>query len=167
MAFKTLLSATVAALIALPAFAGDMNIMIKDPYARSSAKSGAAFFTILNHSHEEDRLISASSGVSKRVELHTHLEDEYGVMRMRELKDGIIVPAQGSHALERGGDHVMFMGLNGVLPEGETISVTLTFEKAGDITLDIPVDNDRSPRKGHTGHGSMSHDKEHSGHATN
>ena len=81
-------------------------------------------------------------------------------MKMREVEDGIAVPANGMHALKRGGDHVMFMGLDGALPEGETISVTLTFENAGEITLDIPVDNDR---KAGGGHGSL----DHSGHATN
>lgn len=160
MALKTLLAAASAALIALPAFASDMKIMIMDPYARSSAHSGAAFFTIMNHSDEDDRLVSASADVSKRVELHTHEQDSNGVMRMMELEDGITVPAGGSHALQRGGDHVMFMGLDAPLPEGETVTVTLTFEKAGDIVVDIPVDNDRKPKAGH-GHG------DHSGHGTN
>ncbi|MEO1154600.1 MAG: copper chaperone PCu(A)C, partial [Pseudomonadota bacterium] len=52
------------------------------------------------------------------------------------------------------GDHVMFMGLTGPFVDGETVEVTLTFEQAGDITVDIPVDLNRRP---------MVHD----GHATN
>lgn len=161
MAFKTLASAAFAAFLALPALAGDTNIMIMDAYARSSAKSGAAFFTIMNHADEEDRLIGAASDVAKRVELHTHIEDENGVMRMREIEGGIVVPAGGTHELMRGGDHVMFMGLNAPLPEGETVSVTLTFEKAGDVTLDIPVDNDRTPQHMQGHGGGMGHKGEH------
>ncbi len=164
MAFKPFLTAALAGCLALPAFAGEMKIEIMDPYARSSAKSGAAFFTIMNHSGEDDRLIAAASDVSKRVELHTHIEDENGVMRMREIEGGIAVPANGSHALKRGGDHVMFMGLSEALPEGETVTVTLTFEKAGDLTLDIPVDNDRRPQHMQGHGGSMGHQ---GGHGTN
>ena len=113
--------------------------MIKDAYARSGAKSGAAFFTIMNHSSTDDRLIAVHSDVAKRVELHSHTEDENGVMRMREIAGGIVVPAGGMHALARGGDHVMFMGLGAPLPDGGAVDVTLTFEQAGDITLITPV----------------------------
>ncbi|MEO1154861.1 MAG: copper chaperone PCu(A)C, partial [Pseudomonadota bacterium] len=91
MSFKSLLGAsTLAAFIALPALAAD--IMIEDPYARASsptAKSGAAFMAIKNMSDTDDRLIAATSEVSERVELHTHLEDANGVMRMIEVEDGI------------------------------------------------------------------------------
>lgn len=164
MAFKPFLTAALACCLALPAFAGEMKIEIMDAYARSSAKSGAAFFTIMNHAGEDDRLVAAASDVSKRVELHTHTEDANGVMRMREIEGGIAVPANGSHALQRGGDHVMFMGLSEALPEGETITVTLTFEKAGDVTVDIPVDNDRAPQHMQGQGGNMGHQ---GGHATN
>ena len=77
------------------------------------------------------------------VELHTHLEDANGVMRMVEVEDGIAVPAGETHALKRGGDHVMFMGLNQPFVDGETITVTLTFEQAGDMTVEIPIDLER------------------------
>ena len=45
--------------------------------------------------------------------------------------------------MKRGGDHVMLMGLNDGLDAGETVKITLTFEKAGEIVVDVPVDNDR------------------------
>ena len=162
MALKLSLLAALAVSFAVPALAGDMNITIKDPYARSSAKSGAAFFTIMNHSDVDDRLLSAMSEVSKRVELHTHQEDANGVMRMMELEDGITVPAGGTHALARGGDHVMFLGLVEPLSQGETVSVTLIFERAGEVVIDIPVDNNRKAKSGHT----HSHTHGHSGAAT-
>jgi copper(I)-binding protein len=66
------------------------------------------------------------------------------------------------HALARGGDHVMFMGLNGPMEHGDTVSVTLSFEKAGDIVVDIPIDLERKPMHGeghghgHGDHGNMS-----------
>ena len=143
MSLKKLTFAASTALMTLPAFAGEMKLMIHDAYARSGAKTGAAFFHIMNHTDEDDRLIAAASDVAKRVELHTHIEDANGVMRMRELEAGITVPAGGMHMLKRGGDHVMFMGLEAPLEQGSTIDVTLTFEKAGEIVVEIPVDNER------------------------
>lgn len=156
MSLKTLALGGVLTLMSLPAFAGDISI--KDAYARSGAKSGAAFFVIMNKSDSDDRLIAASTESAPRVELHTHIEDDNGVMKMREIEGGIAVPAGGMHALERGGDHVMFMGLEAPLPTGETISVTLTFENAGDVVVEMPVDNDRKPKHGHGDHSGHNHD---------
>ncbi len=146
---RTFTLAAAAALTLGSAAAAD--IAIESPYARASgmgAIAGAAFMTIVNTGDEDDRLIAAASDVSERVELHTHLIDQNGVARMVEVKDGFAIPAGGSHALERGGDHVMFMGLKEPFAPGETIQVTLTFEKAGEVMLDVPVDTSR-PAMGH------------------
>lgn len=159
MSLRTFLAACVLALPTLPAVAGDTSIMIKDPYARSGTKSGAAFFTIMNHGDKDVRLIGAGTDGVKRVELHTHKEDDNGVMRMREIEGGIVIPAGGMHALKRGGDHVMFMGLDAPFEQGSTIAVTLEFENADAISLDIPVDNDRKEK--HGGHGDHSDHKDH------
>jgi hypothetical protein len=162
MSFKSTLLAGVAALsFALPAFAD--GIMIHDPYARASAmmsQSGAAFMEIMNQTDTDDRLIDARSDVAERVELHTHQEDANGVMRMIHVEEGFAIPAGGSHALARGGDHVMFLGLNQPFEHGDEIEVTLVFEQAGEITVTIPIDLERNPMRqqmqGH-GHGQMNH----------
>ena len=154
MSIKTLfIAAASAALISTAAFAD--SIMIKDPYARSSganAISGAAFMGIMNHSGTDDRLIAARSDIAARVEIHTHIEDSNGVMRMVEVKDGIVVPANGMAMLQRGGDHVMFMGLTQSLAQGDEVSVTLIFEQAGEVEVTIPVDLERKPKHGHGSH---------------
>lgn len=148
MTLKTLLAGAVALAIATPVFA---DIVIKDPYARSSgpmAKSGAAFMMIENTGPEDDRLIAASSDKAVRVELHTHQDMGEGVMRMIQVKEGFAVPAGGTHGLMRGGDHVMFMGLTSPMVQGEDVTVTLTFEKAGEIVVQIPVDLQRKQMHG-------------------
>lgn len=154
--FKSLLAATALTLAAFPAFAE--GIMISDAYARTSgamAKSGAAFMVIENHAASDDRLISASSDVAQKVELHTHKAGADGVMQMVEVPEGFAVPAHGSHALARGGDHVMFLGLTRPLAQGDVVAVTLTFEKAGAVVVEIPVDLQRQgamgdmPMQGH------------------
>lgn len=156
MTFTRLIAAgsTAFLLMAAPLVAGE--IMVKDPYARSSTPSsvtGAAFLVLMNHGDTDDRLIGAATDVAKRVELHTHKEDANGVMKMMEVEEGFVVPAGGMHALKRGGDHIMLMGLTRPLEQGEEISVTLTFEKAGEIEVMVPVDRERKPDHGGTGHG--------------
>lgn len=144
MSFRTALLAGACALI--PALAS-AQVAIEDPYARAaspSAISGAAFMQIMNMGEAEDRLVAAASDVAERVELHTHVMDG-DVMRMVEVEEGFAVPAGESISLERGGMHVMFLGLNRPLTQGDEVEVTLTFEQAGDVTVTIPVDNERMP----------------------
>ena len=148
---KSVLAAGAAALIAMPTFAGD--IMINDAYARASgmnAKAGAAFFQIMNHSTEDDRLIAAKSDAAKRVELHTHKEIADGVMKMMEVEEGFPIAAGGMHALKRGGDHVMFMGLQNAWSHGDTLDLTLVFEQAGEINIQVPVDLERQDKMMHS-----------------
>ncbi len=115
------------------------NIEIENPWARASAgmaKAGAAFMDIKNIG-AADRVIGASADVSESVELHTHIKDG-DVMKMRRV-DVIDVPANGMAHLAPGGLHFMFMGLTAPLEEGETFPLTLTFEKAGDVTVEVEV----------------------------
>lgn len=147
----------VAAMAALtfmstPLLAGEAKIMVNDPYARSSgptAKAGAAFMEIMNMGDQDDRLIAARSDIAKRVELHTHKDQGDGVMKMIHVEEGFDLPAGESLMLMRGGNHVMFMGLSEPMVQGETVTVTLTFENAGDIEIDVPVDLERKPEAGH------------------
>lgn len=149
--FKTILIAGASALfLAVPSFA---EITVDDAYARSAspmAKSGAAFMMIHN-SGEADRLIGASSDAAARTELHTHLEGENGVMRMVHVEEGFDLPAEGLIAMQRGGKHVMLMGLKGAMEQDAIVTITLTFEKAGDMVIDVPVDLERQD------HGVMKH----------
>ena len=143
------------ALVALPTLSL-AEIVISDPYARTSrpnAPTGAAFMMIQNTSDTADRLVAVSSDVAKRVELHTHIDQGDGVMKMTEIEGGVEIPAGSTYMMQRGGDHVMFMGITAPLEQGGEVVVTLTFEQAGDVTVTIPVDNERKPA-----HGAMKHD---------
>jgi len=150
-----------AALAALLAFAAPVaahdGVHIIDPYVRvssTSAKSGAVFFVIQNHAAVDDTLIAASTVAAERAELHTHVQDANGVMRMMKIEDGVTTAAGESHALDRGGDHVMLLGLTRSLAPGDTIILRLTFTHSGDVVVKVPVDNDRKPMMpgGHGGH---------------
>lgn len=146
--------ALIFSLLASPLYAGD--IMIDDAFARVSrpdAPAGAAFMVIHNMSETDDRLVGVKSPVAEMVQLHTHKETADGVMKMMHVEEGFEVKAGAMHELARGGDHVMFMGLNGPINEGDEIPVTLIFEKAGEVELMISVDNER----GQMGHGHSDH----------
>ena len=166
---RLILAATLAAAPATfsaamdTAAMSDVAPMIHDAYARAAtpnARAGAAFMVIMNPTEEDDRLIEVRADVAARVELHTHTENDEGVMQMREVEGGFVIPAGGQHVLKRGGDHVMFMGLTESFDQGKEIPVTLVFEKAGEIDAVIAVDLEREDAMMHGGHG------DHSGHGS-
>lgn len=64
-------------------------------------------------------------------------------MKMLRDEDGFVIPAGGSHALQRGGDHVMLMGLTAPLADGDVVPLTLDFGACGTVSVDVPVDNAR------------------------
>jgi copper(I)-binding protein len=147
-----LLSAAIAAVFAASAFAADL--MANEPFAFAStpsAKAGAAYVSVMNHG-DADRLLDAKSDVAKRVEIHAH-QDVDGVMRMRQVKAGIEVPMDSKIVMAPGSYHIMMMGLKAPLVEGEAFDVTLVFEKAGEVTVSVPIVDRTKHQRGHSGHG--------------
>ena len=141
---KTVLLATLVAMAPLSAFAHD-GMAVEDAYARSSnPRAGAAFMRLDNHRAVDCTLAGVSSDAAERVELHSHTDVD-GVMTMAEIAEGITVPAGESHLLERGGDHVMMMGLRAPMEDGATVAITLDFGDCGTMEVDVPVDNQRQP----------------------
>ena len=131
--------AAVGLWMAAPAFAAG-KVEAQEAWARASAgahKTGAAYLTILNHGDSVDRLVAASTPAAERAELHAHLH-EGGVMRMRQV-DAIEVHPGEPMVLAPGGLHVMLMGLARPLKEGERFPLTLSFEKAGEQTVQVAV----------------------------
>jgi len=152
---KTRIAAAAAAfLFATPLFAE--GIMVHDPYARVSAMkstSGAAFMMIHNETGQADHRIDAKSDVAQKVELHTHMEDANGVMKMIHVAEGFELPEGGMIEMKRGGHHVMFLGLNQPLKHGDTVNLTLVFKNAGEVAVQVPVDLERKPMHGMMNHG--------------
>lgn len=99
---------------------------------------GGGFITIRNGGASDDRLIEAKSPVSGRVELH-EMAMVNDVMKMRQLNDGIPVPAGQTVELKPGGLHLMFMDVKEPFVEGGKVTVTLTFEKAGSVDVVLPI----------------------------
>ncbi len=152
MTLKTLATISISMLLSLgSAQAGD--IMIEHQYARAAspvAKSGASFMHIMNNGTETDYLIAVRTDAATTPELHTHLMED-GVAKMREVEGGFEILAGGSTILERGGMHVMLMGLTRPFIQAEVITMTLIFEHAGEITIEVPIDNERQGNMDHSG----------------
>lgn len=136
-----LVAALVAAAPPVFAQATAPSITVEQPYARATpagAATGAVYMTLTNKAQTADRLTAASSNVAAKVQVH-EMAVTNGVMQMRELKDGLPVPAGGSVVLKPGSYHVMLIGLKKPLTAGETFPLTLIFEKAGNISVTVPV----------------------------
>lgn len=142
---KTLrLVLAVAALTTAPLLASAHGyrvgaIAIGHPYARATLPgqpTGGAYLRLEN-AGAADKLVSVKAGVSQGVELHTS-SMEGDVMRMRQV-DAIDVPSNKSVVLEPGGTHIMLVGLKAPLKEGDSFPMTLKFEKAGEVTVDVKV----------------------------
>lgn len=99
--------------------------------------NGAGYLTIANAGTAEDRLISASSPRAGRVETH-EMKMDGAMMTMRRV-DALAVPAGGAATLSPGGLHLMFLDITAPFVDGESVPVTLNFEHAGAVTLELPV----------------------------
>lgn len=115
------------------------GISLSQPWARATpagARVGAAYMTIVS-TGAADALLAASTPKAGRSELHNHIM-KGDVMEMRKV-DRIDVPAAGKAELKPSGYHLMLMELKEPLVAGETLKIELTFDKAGKMTVDVPV----------------------------
>lgn len=156
---RTLVAALALAALALPAAAHDITfgpLQLNGPFTRATlpnAPVGGGFLTIVNTGAEDDRLVSATSDIARDTQIH-EMAMEGDVMKMRQLTDGLAIPAGETVVLEPGGYHIMFMGLNQAFVEGETVPVTLVFEKAGSVTVDLHIEATAADAPaGHAGQG--------------
>ena len=139
------LSLFLSFLLIGPAFAHDYKVAaleIGHPWARAtppSAPAGGGFFTVTNTGSTPDRLISVRSPAADIVQIH-EMKMDGSVMRMREVEKGLEIPAGKSVTLAPGGYHLMMMGLKGPLKQGTQVPVTLVFEKAGAVDVELNVE---------------------------
>lgn len=112
------------------------NIWLR--FTPPGAKVGAGYLTITNNGTKTDRLIAVKSTIAKKNEIHEMAMDK-DIMIMRPVADGITIEPGQSVDLKPGGFHLMLMGLTEPLAEGDIHKLTLVFEIAGDIEIEMPV----------------------------
>lgn len=116
------------------------DLTIDDAMARAvppTAKMSAAFMTLTNNEATDLAMVSAESSAAKAVELHNNTMVD-GKMKMRKV-DQIDLPANQTTELKPGGLHVMLIGLNRALVEGETIDLKLNFSDGSSEAMEIPI----------------------------
>jgi copper(I)-binding protein len=144
--FRTAIMVTaLLAGLALPAQAADImvgELKISAPWARATPKGasvGGGYVTITNTGSESDRLIGGSAAIFKSVEVH-EMKMGKGIMKMREMANGLEIKPGKTVTLDPDGYHIMFTGLKKPLKKGEHVKVTLQFAKAGKVDVDFTVE---------------------------
>ncbi|MFP6863033.1 copper chaperone PCu(A)C [Pseudomonas sp.] len=142
---KTLL---IAALLSPSLFAnaheykvGELHIA--HPWSREMppvAPTAAAYFVVHNKGAEADRLLSVSTPHAGKAELHEHMHAD-GVMKMQQVEN-VAIPAGGEVKFEPMGYHVMMFNLKQQAKDGERFPLTLTFENAGKVDVEVAVQKD-------------------------
>lgn len=102
------------------------------------APVAGGFLTIDNRGDSADRLVRIESSAAQRVELH-EMSQVDGVAHMREMADGVPLPARHVTTLEPGGYHLMFIRPAQPFVEGQSVPATLVFEKAGALAVKFQV----------------------------
>src|SRR3954462_13803069 len=137
-----LTSLTLLAALATSSHAQDYKVgslVIDHPWTRATPKSEAVaggYVKITNTGNTAARLTGGSADVSRKFEVHEMSMDR-GVMKMRELKDGLEIPAGGTVELKPGSYPIMMMNLSHPLAAGERVKGSLTFEKAGKVDVEF------------------------------
>jgi periplasmic copper chaperone A len=141
----------IALALLLVASSAWSQVEIEKPWMRATppgANLAAGYVTVRNKSASPERLVGASSPAAARVETHTHIKDGE-ILRMRETKALEISP-KGKLELKPGGAHLMLIDLKQPLKAGDTVQVTLKFEKAGDIKTEFHVGDLAGPPARHS-----------------
>ncbi|SMO44639.1 copper chaperone PCu(A)C [Paracoccus laeviglucosivorans] len=144
---------------AQPVTQGDLTV--SDGFMRAmppNAPVAGGYLTITNNGTADDRLVSASSPEAGEVQVH-EMTMNGDVMKMRELPDGLPIPAGQTVTLTPGGNHLMFLKVATPFTEGQTAHATLVFQNAGQLEVPLAVGpmnarkaGGRAPADPHAGH---------------
>ncbi|WP_271615232.1 copper chaperone PCu(A)C [Bradyrhizobium sp. CCBAU 51627] len=135
------LAAVLAFVGSAPTLAGHADIVVSQAWSRATpkgAKVAGGYLTIENRGTVPDRLLSASSPAAAAVEIH-QMTMQDGIMTMRQLEQGLVIPPEGVVTLAPGGNHIMFISLAASFEEGQRIPVTLNFQRSGTIETTFDV----------------------------
>ena len=156
-----LLAAFFLAALASPVQAQEYKVgslVIDHPWTRATPKSAnvaGGYVKITNTGNTPDRLTGGSADVSRKFEVH-EMSMNGGVMKMRELKDGLEIPPGATVELKPGSYHIMMMNLSRPLAKGDKVKGSLTFEKAGKVDVEYAVEaiggTPKGEPSGHQGH---------------
>jgi copper(I)-binding protein len=140
---RAILFAAALGLLAAPAASADFaakGLKIGHPWTRPAVRggTGAGYLTIANTGQAAETLLGVETTAAKSAGVHrTAVTGQ--VMSMRPAPALAIAPGQ-ILTLAPGGDHIMLVGLNRALSQGETIPITLVFQRAGRVHIALSVE---------------------------
>lgn len=119
------------------------SIEVDQPWMRATPKgadSAAGYFRVTNSGTTADTLTGGSSAVASNVQIH-EMTMTNGVMKMRPLANGLEIKPGETVELKPSSSHAMFTGLKQQLKQGDHVSGTLVFEKAGPLEVEFAVES--------------------------
>jgi periplasmic copper chaperone A len=140
---RSTVASLALALAGMAAFAHEFklgDITIGHPYSRTTApgqSTGGAYLRLENRG-AADKLVSASAPVAQGIEMH-EMRMSGDMMQMREV-GAIDLPSNKPVVLHPGGLHLMLVGLKAPLKKGDKFPLTLRFQNAGEVTVDVVVE---------------------------
>lgn len=150
VAIGTLLALVLASSLA----AAQTGQMVSTPEAHQhgegpmmgSTGNGVVYLTVTNTGEEDDALVGGETDRAERIEIHEMMVAD-GTARMQPVDGPLPIPAGETVVLEPGGLHLMLVNLTADNRDGDVYEVTLEFERAGEVTLEVPVklDADSEP----------------------
>ncbi len=154
-----------------PASSAHVSVNVSEAWARPAAQgTNTAIYLTATGGTANDRIVSITTPVADRVEMHETVVNEQGVSRMVAAPDGFVVAAGETVKLAPGGKHVMVFALKQALTGGDKFPVTVTFEQAGKVELEAavrtnaptpPVAPANPDAEDHSAHEGMSHEGHH------
>jgi hypothetical protein len=142
---RTLVAMAIAVFLVSSAHAQEYKagaLVIDHPWTRATPKSATVaggYLKITNTGSTPDRLIGGSADVARKLEVH-EMSMAGGVMKMRQLTNGVEIPAGATVELKPGSYHIMMMNLSHPLAKGDKVKGSLTFEKAGKVDVEFTVE---------------------------
>jgi len=141
MKFSTCAALALIAMTAPAVADAPAGIVATEAWSRPTppgAPTGVGYLTLTNHGRNADRLVSVNSPVAGAVSLH-QMSMAGGIMRMRPVTGGLVIPPGGSVSLDPNGDHLMFEGLKRSFRRGDQVPTVLHFQHAGAVRVRFVV----------------------------
>ncbi len=129
------------------------NLHIDHPWSREmppSAPTAAVYFVVQNKGDSADRLLSVDTPAAGKAELHEHLHQD-GLMKMQQVPS-VEIPASAAVAFAPMGYHVMLFSLPRQFKDGERFPLTLHFEQAGTLQVEVAVQQEPPAENGEHKH---------------